>query len=99
MKKGWLRLVGDMTWGRAYSLSVRRAGVSGPRYGGTAATVVGGGGSNDGRPGCTWAASKCSLMRPSWDELEARYVKKKKKFIIMNFFKARFFSKAKRSFL
>lgn len=76
MKKGWLRLEGDMTWGRAYSLSVRRAGVSGPRYGGTAATVVGGGGSNDGRPGCTLAASRWSPIRPSWDELEARYVKK-----------------------
>ncbi len=66
-----------MTWGRAYSLSVRRAGVSGPRYGGTAATVVGGGGSNDGRPGCKLAASRWSPIRPSWDELEARYVKKK----------------------
>ena len=28
-----MRLVGDMTWGRAYSLRVRRAGVSGPMYG------------------------------------------------------------------
>lgn len=88
-----------MTWGRAYSLSVRRAGVSGPRYGGTAATVVGGGGSNDGRPGCTWAASKCSLMRPSWDELEARYVNKR--YIILTSLKQDlqnsidFFSKAK----
>lgn len=31
-----------MTWGLAYSLRVRRAGVSGPMYGGTAAIVVGG---------------------------------------------------------
>lgn len=47
-KKGWLRLVGDITWGRAYSLRVRSAGVSGPMYGGTAAMVVGGG-SKEGR--------------------------------------------------
>lgn len=62
-------MVGDMTWGRAYSLRVRRAGVSGPMYGGTAAMVVGGG-SKDGRmwPGPpSWG----SLRRPSCAELDA----------------------------